>query len=273
MLTKMHGFLCIEVKNRNKMTKKKKIAVIAIIAAVLLVGYLAAAMIVPRIMLHNLIKETLADVGEGAEYFTDYSAALQGETVTADNGHIAVEIPAECEKQENLLETALFYKENNQHMVIIMEADDFGDEMNLLDPEKFDKSDYKVEIGLKDLTKGFEGFGNGLPDSAYGTYKCAYMLDEEDYNPLSLKNQVAYSAIGVLKTVLPQFGEIYVYENGGICGFVQVNERQNSEEQSKYTAYLEIYTKDNLNKVTTVIVDVDNLEEAYAIMNSARPAV
>ena len=254
------------------MTKKKTITIIIIFAAVLLIGYLAVSIIVPRVMLHNIIQETLADVGDGAEYFTEYAAVHTGETISADNGHIFIDIPKECVSQGVVFETTQLYKENDKHMLIIMEADEL-DGMNLLDPEKFDNSDYKVKIGLDQLTKGIESFGNGLPDSAYGTWKCSYMLDEEDYNPWDLNNQVAYSVVGVLKKSIALMGEISIYERDDICGFVSVSENADPENQGKYIVILEIYTKDNLNKVTTVIISTDNLDEAYAVMNSARPAV
>ena len=254
------------------MTKKKTVTIIIICAAVLLIGYLAVSVIVPRVMLHNLIKETLSSVGEGAEYFTEYDIVHTGATFSADNGHIAIDIPEECVKQDIDLNEAQLYKEDNQCMVILLKSDEI-DGMNILDPEKFDASDYKVKIGLNELTEGIESFGNGLPNSAYGTWKCAYMLDEEDYKPQSLNNQVAYSVIGVLKVSLPQFGEISVYENGEICGFVTVRENAEPENEGKYSVSLEIFTKDNLNKSTFVMVTTNNLDEAYAIMNSVRPAV
>ncbi len=255
------------------MAKKKTITTIIIIAALLLVVYLAVSIVVPRVMLHNMIQETLAGVGNGAEYYSNDKTIKLEQTITADNGHILIDIPSECVRQDNVFETTQLYKENNEHMVIMMKAEEFGSEMNLINPENFDSSDYKVKIGLDQLAKGFESFGNGLPDSAYGTYKCAYMLDKEDYNPMSLDNQVAYSVMGVLKVSLPQFGKLYVYEDEEICGFIHVNDRTDLADMSDYLVCLEIYTKDNLNKVTSIMVSTDNPEEAYAILDSARPVV
>ena len=254
------------------MTKRKTVTIIIIIAAVLLVGYLAVSVVVPRVMLHNMIQETLADIGDGAEYFTEYSIANREATFSADNGHIMIDIPEKCVKQDLDFNDTQFYKEDNQCMVILLQEDEL-DGMNILDPEKFDNSDYKVKIGLDQLTKGIESFGNGLPNSAYGTWKCSYMLDEEDYNPWDLNNQVAYSIVGVLKMSIALPGEISIYERDDICGFVSVIENSDSENQGKYNVTLEIYTKDNLNKSTAVLVTTNNLEEAYAIMNSARPVV
>ncbi len=254
------------------MTKRKTVTIIIIIAAVLLVGYIAVSVVVPRVMLHKLITETLSDIGDGAEYFTEYSVAHREATFSADNGHIMIDIPERCVKQDVDFNEAQFYKEDNQCMVILLQEDEL-DGMNLLDPENFDYSDYKVKIGLDQLTKGFESFGNGLPDSAYGTWKCAYMLDEEDYNPWSLNNQVAFSIMGVTKLLSTLYEEISVYERDNICGFVMVEENENPEENGKYSSMLDIYTRDNLNKSTTVMVTSNNLEVIYAIMNSARPAV
>ena len=255
------------------MAKRKTVTIIIIIAAVLLVGYLAVSVVVPRVMLHITIKETLADVGDGAEYFKEYSVAHTGRTFSAGNGHIVIDIPQECVKQELDFQSSQLYRADDELMVVILMDSDEVDGMNLLDPENFDYSDYKVKIGLDQLTKGFESFGNGLPDSAYGTWKCAYMLDEEDYNPWSLNNQVAFSIMGVTKLLSTLYEEISVYERDNICGFVMVEENENPEENGKYSSMLDIYTRDNLNKSTTVMVTSNNLEVIYAIMNSARPAV
>ena len=254
------------------MTKKKTITTIVIIAAVSLVVYLAVSIIVPRVMLHNMIQETLGGVGDGAEYFTEYSVGHTETTFSAGNGHIMIDVPERCLKQDIDFQEAQFYKEDNQCMVILLASDEI-DGMNLLDPEKFDNSDYKVKIGLDQLTKGIESFGNGLPDSAYGTWKCSYMLDEEDYNPWNLNNQVAYSIVGVLKISIALPGEISIYERDDICGFVTVRENADPENQGKYSVMLDIYTKDNLNKSTTVMVTTNKIEDAYAVMNSARPVV
>ncbi len=254
------------------MTRKKTITIIIICAAVLLIGYLAVSVVVPRVMLHNLIKETLSDIGEGAEYFSEYDIVHTGATLSADNGHIVIDIPEECVKQDLDFQNSQFFKEDDKHIVIMVAADEI-EGMNILDPENFDASDYKVKIGLNELTEGIESFGNGLPNSAYGTWKCAYMLDEEDYKPQSLNNQVAYSVIGVIKASIARFGTVSVYENGGICGFITVNENTDSAEKGKYSVTLDIYTTDNLNKATAVMITTDSLDEAYAIMNSARPAV
>lgn len=254
------------------MTKRKTVTIIIIIAAVLLVGYIAVSVVVPRVMLHKLITETLSDIGDGAEYFTEYSVAHREATFSADNGHIMIDIPERCVKQDMDFNEAQFYKEDNECMVILLQEDEL-DGMNLLDPENFDNSDYKVKIGLDQLTNGIESFGNGLPDSAYGTWKCSYMLDEEDYNPWNLNNQVAYSVVGVLKMSIALPGEVSVYERDDICGFVSVAENADPENQGKYNVTLEIFTKDNLNKSTAVMVTTNNIEDAYAVMNSARPVL
>ncbi len=253
------------------MTKKKTVTITIIVASVLLVGYLVVAVIVPRVMLHNLIKENLSDIGDGAEYFTEYSVAHTEATFSADNGYIAVDIPKVYKKQDEFSISQL-YRKNDTNSISILEYDDFS-EFNLLDPRNYENYDFEVEIGIKEFVSGVEGFGNGLPDSAYGTYKCIYMMDEEDYNPFNFNNQVAYYAMGVLKTIVGTWGDVTVYENDNICGFVHVSERTYIEEGAKYFGLLEIYSKDNLNELTTIMIHTDNLQEIYAIMNSARPAV
>ena len=252
------------------MAKRKTVTIIIIIAAVLLVGYLAVSVVVPRVMLHKLITETLSDIGDGAEYFTEYSVNHTGGTISADNGYIAVDIPEVYKKQDEL-STSQLYRKNDTNYICILEYDDFS-EFNLLDPQNYENYDFEVEIGIEEFVAGVESFGKGLPDSAYGTYKCIYMMDKDDYNPFNFNNQVAYYAMGTLKTVVGTWGAVTVYENDNICGFVHISERTYIEEGAKYFGLLEIYSKDNLNELTTIMIHTDNLQEIYATMNSARPA-
>lgn len=252
------------------MTKRKTVTIVIIIAAVLLVGYIAVSIVVPRVMLHITIKETLADVGDGAEYFTEYSVAHREATFSADNGYIMIDIPAELSTSEIILETTQLFKDDDGHMVTLLEEDDFSD-MNLLDREIFNNQDFKVRIGINQFIKGVESLGNGLPDSAFGTLKCAYMLDEEDYNPYSFNNQVAYYYMGELKQAL-HTGTTYVYENDDICGFIHVSENTTLPNEPDYFVDFDVYRKDNLNVATWVLFRSDDLQEVYAVINSARAA-
>lgn len=259
------------------MTKQKKVVtIISICAAVLIAGYLAISVLLPRIFLHNFIKESLPDVGSAAEFFTEYSIFETDDTINVSNGHISMDIPAEYAfDEEYSLETADLYKDNDKHSVILMDVWEWGDTMNLM--SSFDSKDYNMDYDLKmgaeGLKKGFEKLGNGLPDSGFATYKCMYMLENSDYSFWNFNQQVAYMITGTMKTVLaPAFGDIYIYENGDICGFVHVRESENPDVNGKYSVLFQIYLADDLNTSSSVLIKTDSLEEAYAIMNSVKSA-
>lgn len=68
--------------------------------------------------------------------------------------------------------------------------------------------------------------------------------------------------------MLPRLGKPYIYENGNIMGFISVNENSETEDM-KYKVIMEIYKADDLNRSTTVMIYTNDINEAYAVMNSA----
>ena len=247
------------------MSKAKKIVITVI--AVLLVLALAAWFFVPRIMLYAGSKAILSNIGEAATYFTEYD--IRNENVQAiDNGHIAIDIPAEYVKKDLDLEhNAVYYDPDTNLSIYFMGERDMS-EMNLIKEENFSEklTDNKLDIGTKQLIKGFEALGNGLPDCGYNTYKCIRLLDKEDNSFWNFNQAAAFLVTGTLKEISAASGTEQIYESDDICGFVSYTSR----DDGTYRVGLEIYRTDDLNTVSTVILTVENLEDAYAVMNSAR---
>ncbi len=249
------------------MTKKKNITIVIIVAVVLLVGYFAIGILLPRILL-SMTVDKLLNIGESAPPFTHYDIKTDN-TVEISNGKIAVTIPDDYIQKDLGELKAQMYGKDEKASVILMEPED-GSYMNLLAEENLKNYDVGVRISADSVKRGFEKIGNGFPDTAYTTYKCVYMLDEEDYSFWDLEQGVAYAVTGVIKQIIPQWGQVYLYENEEICGFVHINQIAENDA-IVYRGTLELYSKSDLNTINTLLISVQTVEEIYEILNSARP--
>lgn len=252
------------------MTKKKKITIAVVIAAVLLVGYLVIGVLLPRIFVAVTVNKLL-DIGESASPFTHYDVTAEN-TMEISNGKMAISIPqGYIEKDMGDLDCQLYTADQTQKFTIILMDPSDNSYMNLLSEDNLDTLDVKVRIGRKQMERGFEKLGNGCPDSGYNAYKCIYMLEEDDYSFWDLEKGVAFAVTGVLKQITPSWGTVYMYDNGDVCGFVHINEFS-APEEAKYRGTLELYSKSDLNNVSTIMIMANTAEEIYAVANSARPA-
>ncbi len=249
---------------------KKKIIIIAISAAIAIAaGLFYPFVLQPRLEVYNAIQGTIPDIGEPAKYFTEYSVK-NNNTFTVENEHISAEIPVGFQKDEER-DYTYFWRRGEYESVIIMES---GEQKNMifLDPARYDG--VNTEIGVDGFKKAFEAFGNGIPDSAFNTYKVMYMLENDDYNFWDLNIAKTYLAVGYSKCVNMVFHQnYYIYERDNICAIIGVtdNETKNPPGKVKYSVQAEVYTTDNLNICTTMLINTNSLEEAYGIINSAKP--
>ena len=254
------------------MTKKKTITIIIMCAAVLLIGYLAVAILAPRVFLALFIKNILTDIGEGAAQFTEYDVIADYETVTLSNGHIDIDVSSDFEKQGDDFEAAQVFKKGDTLYTVVLcdKVDDSG--FNFVNDENYESYEIGMKIGRERITKGFESICGCVPDTSYTTFKCINMLDESDYSFWDINKSCAYVIGGVCRNTLAQLGDVYIYESDDICGFIQL--KQNSEQDmSEYTATVDLYCSDDYNTRTVLLISAENTAEIYAIINSARPAV
>ncbi|MBR6616477.1 MAG: hypothetical protein IKL00_01215 [Oscillospiraceae bacterium] len=247
------------------MPKAKKIVITVI--AVLLVLALAAWFFVPRILLYAGSKAILSNIGEAATYFTEYDVRNE-DVQTIDNGHIAIDIPKELVKNEKKINNLVIYQNTEKTKSVLLANPEDMSELNLLNGENMQEvlSSAKISIGMEQLRRGFEALGNGLPDCGYNTYKCIRLLDKEDNSFWNFNQAAAFLVAGTLKEMSTIYDIEQIYESDDICGFVFYSLRSNGT----YRVGLEIYRTDDLNTVSTVMLTVENLEDAYAVMNSAR---
>ncbi len=248
------------------MNKTKK--VIITVVSILLVLGLAAWFFVPRILIFLGTKAILPDVGEAAVYFTAYDVHAEN-VQTIGNGHITVDIPSDFEMNKEFDGGVVYRNADETASILITEPSDMS-ELNLLAADSFSEtvSGLQGVYSVNQIRKGFERLGNGLPDSAYNTFKCVYLLDEDDNSFWNFNQGLAFLTAGTLKQTTPAYGPVEIYETDEICGFVHVEEH----EDGTATGLLEIYRTDDLGTVSSMIIKNTDRETIYAIMNSAKAA-
>ncbi|MBR2912803.1 MAG: hypothetical protein IKK51_02400 [Oscillospiraceae bacterium] len=252
------------------MSKAKKIVITVI--AVLLVLSLAAGFFVPRIMLAVATSTIINDVVEPATYFTEFDVRNE-DVQTIDNGHIAIDIPKELiKKDENFYNLSIYKNADESASIILMDPLDLSDlnimrEGMILDSMIHEaKTPTKISISSKQLLRGFEAMGNCIPDSAYNTYKCCYLTSKDDNSFWNINQASAFLVAGSLKSIMATYGPMQIYESDSICGFVSVT----LESDGISRGLLEVYSTDDLNTVTGILVKGMDSNDVYAIMNSAR---
>lgn len=168
--------------------KKRVITISAIVVGVLIIGWFCVCVLLPRVMLYKIVKDYLPSIDKNAEYFTDFNIA-NNDVQAIDNGYISVKIPSDYYQETRNLELMpYFYKSpDNEETVFFMKEPDDLSGLNLLRPENFENiENVPKDMGIKEITKGFESIGKGLPDSAYNTYKLMLLINKDDYS-LELK--------------------------------------------------------------------------------------
>ncbi len=247
---------------------KKSTKIIITIVSILLVLSLAAWFFIPRIYISLGTKAILPDVGEAATYFTAYDVRSE-DVQTISNGHIAIDIPADFAVNKELESTIIYRNADETASILIIEPSDMSD-LNLLAADSFSETVTGLQgiYAVDQIRKGFEQLGNGLPDSAYNTYKCIHLLDEDDNSFWNFNQGLAFLITGTLKGIVPAFGEVEIYETEDICGFVEVS----VQEDGSTSGWLTIYRADDLNTVSGVKFKGMDRETIYAVMNSARAA-
>ncbi len=250
------------------MKKGLKIFLTIIIIIALLAG--AALLIVPRVLIDAFVKESGGKEMTAVKCFENYSVVLEENTAESGNGHITVDIPAKyVPDSEDKLENAQVFGEDDKSNVVVMDKWDWGEDMNLVGTlEKGEYEQYKFDGEA--LVEEFDDMGLPMPDSAYNTYKCLYLLDNKEYSIVNLNQQIIYAiAAAMRQELMPELGEAYIYETDKIKGFVHVRENTESEN-GKYMVTMEIFDVNDLNTSTTIMVYTDDINEAYGILNSAR---
>lgn len=249
--------------------KKKVITVSSVVVGILLIGWLGVGVLLPRVIIYAMIKEHMPDPDKKTEYFTDLSIAGK-DVQTVDNGCFSVKIPSGYTHITNDLEKMPYlYKspDGEEYVMLYDNAVDLS-RMNLLDPQNFkDMAKVSGDMGLTEIAKGFEELGNGMPNSAYNTYKCALLTERDDYSFLNIRKGVCFSIAAVLRSLtVSEYDEVYLYENGDKRGIIFLTHPHNGEMTEKVRFML--FRADDLNTNYIIMISARSSEDAFAVINS-----
>ena len=250
--------------------KKRVIVISSIIAGIIVIGLFFFWVLMPRITLYKMVNNYLPSIDKSAEYFTDFSIT-NNDVITINNGYVSLKIPSSFKPSESStgLIPYLYQNEETQEGIMLMAEQSNMSDLNLLNPTMYkDIEGIPDNLALDEIIDGFEMLGNGLPDSAYGTYKCMLLTDRDDYSFWNLKKGICFSISAVLKEIIiSSYDEILLYEKDDIRGLIFIYPNHNSED-STIGLVFDIYNADDLNTVQTLIINVNSLDTAYGIINS-----
>ncbi len=255
------------LKQHGKKQRRKLLTVIACMLAVLLAVVLVWV-VKPRVEIAVLLSSVFPEVGDGSEYFTEYdvtdSTLVEHKTVGYTIG-----IPATFEKADAAIDTCDVYrdKDNSDLSIILIYPEEL--DMSIYNRDSFGEniSDEDYECIVSTCRRWFDALGNGQPDSAYGVFKCCYLLSDQDKSFWNIGQNIAFGITAALsESLVSGVGETYIYESDDKCGIVSVD---NLDQKKPYYYFkVDMFPTDNLDYPHALLIRTDSLEQGYAIINS-----
>ncbi len=260
------------------MSKLKKRILITVIVLVLLVILIPAIGI--RLAIRKHAQEITPALGPTGEYFSAYDMTWKAsdDVQTITYGAMTLTVPDYFVKDESSLENTCKYSHNdeagNLSESIILTPPHDQSYMNVFSEENMEQftNGFLDKYAAKQLEKGFEKLGNGIPHNAYHTNKCIELLSADDYSFWNWKQGFAYVVCGILKRESMWLNYHYVYETEDTCGIIRVRDFSKDGKQAEkgfqYYIIADLYSTDDLNTVHGLLIRCNSLETAYAIINS-----
>lgn len=255
--------------------KKKTIIILSVVIGVIAVFLFLYWIVFPRWMMYKATDYLSAIDNEPAKYYEHYSVQPNFEYITVDNGLFSAIIPSDFiarDRKEEYL--PLIYRSSDEKQYeYVMFTNIVGEPMDLTDPEQYEDMDnVTADMGMKQLTRGFEKIGHGLPNSSYNTYKATALLMRDDYSFWDLEKAVAFSILGIFKEIAYyDVDTLYIYETDDMCGIIQINRYIDEETDfDGYRVIFEMYNADDLNTSYTLMLGMQSLEDIYAVINSVK---
>ncbi len=253
-------------KHRKK--ENKKLRIVLIVACSIILAVVLFCVLAPRIGLSVVLNQFVPDVGDAAEYYTEYDET-DDSLVIVEAENCTIGIPAnyvQKDMPDHYSADYYYDPDNNYRSVMIMVSQDDLKELTPFYRGHYeDVTDEQYELIISVLEKWFDALGHGIPDTAYDTYKCVHLLDESDRGFWNMGRSIAFGIAGILKLQMPMFGDYYIYETDEMCGFVSVSHHA---DEGYYYVTAEMYSSDDLNQPNNFIIRTKTAEEAYAIVNS-----
>ncbi|MBQ8569145.1 MAG: hypothetical protein IJ446_08005 [Oscillospiraceae bacterium] len=257
------------------MTKTKKIIII-IVTVVLLAAFFIWVLL-PRIIFKSFADKYLDDCFDvkGSYFEAENYSVTNDSYVTVSNKYISLDIPADLVPyndfpDENGYPRFYFTEPKTSKSLCLLQPS--TDKFDITDPAYTEgmENEANMKVALEELIEAIESFGNGIPDSKYNTYKAIYLLEREDNSFWNFNKAVGFNTLGSLRAIsVNGYESVYIYETDDICGTVLI-EKDIDEEKgySGYSAVFDAYLYDDLNTNYTVMINMESLEEIYAVINS-----
>ncbi len=236
--------------------KNKKMLIYLFIGFIILAMVLGLGILMPRIMLNLLIKETLPEF-VAAEYITDFSL-LEENAIEIGNDFFTVCIPDSFQETNGSLdEWFMIYEDTKSERLYKIQKISIDVTMTV------DDLDYQSlpESYLHTTDESMlNSLGYAEPDSYYNIMKCVSLLDAKDYDKWDMEKIMAYSVYGSIRMNL---GEVknYLYEREDLYAYVQYY-----KETGAYK--LEFFQPKDLNTAYVVTIENGDLEDVTALLNS-----
>lgn len=121
----------------------------------------------------------------------------------------------------------------------------------------------------KDLEEGYEKLCGGYPDSMYEEEKCVAQLDLENFDYTDYNKAYAFCELSALKGIYGYDSDVYVYENGNICGVLYVNEMLRiTGNPDSFGVIFNFYDTSNLNRSYSVQIVTESMDFVNGVINS-----
>lgn len=258
-------------KHRKK--QNKKLRIVLIVAAAIIFAMVLFWVLLPRIgivaALNMFVPDDTWD-NVHTEYYTAHD--VTGDNLVIKDGiYGSIGVPADYYKEEldGDVKADLYRHPADEriHVLVIHSQSDFSD-MSLFYRGNYEElSDEQYEAVTSVLRKWVGRLGNGMPDSAYGTLKCMYLLDEDDRGFWDIGKNLGYGIMGIVKSTLVTLGDtVLIYETDEMCGILTV--QSPTEEQDYYHVVADMYRADDLNHPVGFLITAETMEEVYAIINT-----
>ena len=184
---------------KSETGKVKRIILIVVISMVILT--LLVWNVGIRLIILYLERQITPKLGPAAEYFTEFDLTMADseavQVITIND--VTITIPAEFEETEPLGTTRIFStidEEGNVTKGLLILTPGDVSEINLLGEQNMDKmaANFWGKYAVKQLVKGYEDLGYGIPDNFYNMSKSYYLLKEEDYSFWNWRKELDFFA-------------------------------------------------------------------------------
>lgn len=244
---------------QKKLSKGRREQIKSIVVLCGIVGVIvivAATLMVPRIIMHNKIKD-MVHICEAGNTVTDFSARAE-DVFTVNNGYFSLDVPKEYEQDTTAANPMLdLYLAGKKSMAIFKESGVM--QMSLINP--LDKECIGADVEQEKLEKIVAKLGYGTPNCYYNIMKAAILLDEEDYSIWDEDVQVAFAVVASLKQRAYTGRQLWVYERGDVCAIV-------SQYEGTQSFVVEMVSVRNVEQVFSMYLDNVQEEDVWKLLNS-----